>query len=330
VVAAVNAAVALLPFAASGPVQPPVPVQAVALEELHVSSEAPPLFTAVGFAVNIAVGTTLTVALAGALVPPTPVHVRVNKEFELTGAVVTVPIYAFVPLQLAEAVQLVALVELQVNVDVLPLTTVAGAAVSVAVGTGTTVTVVVTAGLVPPAPVQVSVKLVVAAVSVPVLFVPLVANVPVQAPEAVQAVALVELHVNVVAPPLAMLVADAVNVAAGTEIAAADTVTVAVAAALLPPAPVQFNEYVVLAVRAPVLWVPLAANVPVQPPDAVHPVALVELQVRVAAPPLVMLVGEAANTAVGVGTLAGVTSTVTDLLAVAPPDPVHSSEYVVF
>lgn len=38
----------------------------------------------------------------------------------------------------------------------------------------------------------------------------------------------------------------------------------------------------VLVVSAPVLWVPLADNAPLQPPAAVHEVALVELQLSIA------------------------------------------------
>ena len=78
---------------------------------------------------------------------------------------------------------------------------------------------------------------------------PLAAFVPLQPPEAVQDVALVELHVSVEDPPLAMVVGFAVSVAVGLRA----MVTVAVAAVLVPPAPVHVNEYVVLAVKAPVL-----------------------------------------------------------------------------
>jgi hypothetical protein len=75
---------------------------------------------------------------------------------------------------------------------------------------------------------------------------PPLANAPLQPPEAVQDVALVELHISVEAPPLAIAGGTAVNMAVGM------TPTVAVAGALVPPAPVQIREYVVLAVRAPV------------------------------------------------------------------------------
>lgn len=61
--------------------------------------------------------------------------------------------------------------------------------------------------------------------------------------------------------------------------------TVTLAGRLIPPAPVHINEKVVAAVRAPVLLLPLLASEPLQPPDAVQPVALAELHVRVVASP---------------------------------------------
>jgi hypothetical protein len=62
--------------------------------------------------------------------------------------------------------------------------------------------------------------------------------VPLQPPEAVQEVALVELQVSVDVPPLAIVVGLAVNV----EVGRGAIVTVAVAAVLVPPAPAQVNE----------------------------------------------------------------------------------------
>jgi len=70
-------------------------------------------------------------------------------------------------------------------------------------------------------------------------------------PEAVHEVALVELQVNVEAAPLSTAVGFAISVAVGTRLAV--TVTMAVVAVLVPPAPVQVNEYVVVVVREPVL-----------------------------------------------------------------------------
>jgi hypothetical protein len=49
--------------------------------------------------------------------------------------------------------------------------------------------------------------------------------------------------------------------------------------------------------------VPLVAFVPVQPPEAVHEVALVEDQVTIETLPEVMLVGLAENVTVGAGRL---------------------------
>ena len=73
---------------------------------------------------------------------------------------------------------------------------------------------------------------------------------------------------------------------------------------------------------APVLCLPLAALLPLQPPDAVHEAALVELQLSVETPLRAMDVGFAASVTVGVpGT---VTVTVAALLA--PPAPEHFSE----
>jgi hypothetical protein len=77
-----------------------------------------------------------------------------------------VPLVASVPLQPPEAVQEVASVEVQVRVEVVPGATDVGLAVTVAVGI--ICTVVVTGWLVPPSPVQVSVKSV-ALLSAPVL-----------------------------------------------------------------------------------------------------------------------------------------------------------------
>jgi len=62
-------------------------------------------------------------------------------------------------------------------------------------------------------------------------------------------VALVELHVSVEAVPLVTELGVAVSVTVGR----GATVTVAVATLLVPPVPVQVNEYDVVAVRAPVL-----------------------------------------------------------------------------
>src|SRR3984893_10590437 len=116
---------------------PPVAVHEVALVELQVSADAPPLAIVVGFAVSVAVGlgAMVTVAVAAVLVPPVPVHVREDVVFAVSAPVDWLPLVAFAPANVPPvAVHEVALVELQVNVDVPPLAIVVGLAVSDAVG----------------------------------------------------------------------------------------------------------------------------------------------------------------------------------------------------
>ena len=70
-------------------------------------------------------------------------------------------------------------------------------------------------------------------------------------------------------------------------------------------------------------WEPLVPRVPVQPPEAVHEVALVELQLRVELPPNATVVGLALKLTVGAGDV--VTVTVADWGALLPPAPVQVS-----
>jgi hypothetical protein len=138
----------------------------------------------------------------------------VKVAFAVSAPVDCVPLGASAPDQPPEAVQPVALVELQVSIEELPLVTLVGFALSVAVGTGSTVTVADTLALVPPAPVQ-SIVNVLSAVSAPVDCVPFAPSAPVQPPEAMQPVALVELHVSMEALPRMTLVGFALNIAVG-------------------------------------------------------------------------------------------------------------------
>jgi hypothetical protein len=236
----------------------------------------------------------------------------------VSGPVVCVPLVPFVPLQPLEAAHEVALVELQVSVEARPLATEVGVVVSVTVGVPGMVTVAVATLLVPPGPAQVN-EYEFVAVSAPVICVPLVALVPPQPPEATHEVALVEFHVSVEAPPLAMEVGFAVNVTVGT----GATLMVAVAMLLKPPAPVQVNEYDVVLVSGPVLWLPLVALPPLQFPEAAHEVALVEFHVSVEAVPLITELGFAVSVTVGRG--ATVMVVVATLLV--PPEPVQVSVY---
>ena len=106
--------------------------------ELQVSEEVPPRASAPGDAASVAVGNgfTVTSALAGALVPPGPVHVNEKFALLLNAAVLWLPLTASVPLQAPAAVQEVALVEVQVSIVDWPASMVVSDAVSETVGTG--------------------------------------------------------------------------------------------------------------------------------------------------------------------------------------------------
>jgi hypothetical protein len=82
-----TAPVASEPLAASAPVQPPLAWQAVALLELQVSVEVAPAVKFVGLAVNVAVGTTLTVAETLELEPPAPLQTIENVVLVVIAAV---------------------------------------------------------------------------------------------------------------------------------------------------------------------------------------------------------------------------------------------------
>jgi hypothetical protein len=120
-----------------------------------------------------------------------------------------------------------------------------------------------------------------------VTFEPLIAKEPVQPPDAVQAVALVEDQVSVEVAPLVTLVGLALSETLGR---AAETETVALWAAD-PPAPVHVSVYRVVAVNAAVLAEPLVALEPLQPPVAAQEVALVDDHVSVEAAPLATVLG---------------------------------------
>jgi len=75
-----------------------------------------------------------------------------------------------------------------------------------------------------------------------------------------------------------------------------------------------------VALSAPVLALPLVGSLPLQPPEAVQLVALLEDQLRVAVPPLLTVAGFALRLTVG----GAATLTVTDWVAF-PPGPPHVS-----
>ena len=89
--------------------------------ELQVSVELWPLATDVGFAVRVTVGTGVVVTDTEALacdVPPLPVQASVKVAAADNAPVEALPLAGLLPDHAPEAVQDVALVELQVNVEV--------------------------------------------------------------------------------------------------------------------------------------------------------------------------------------------------------------------
>jgi hypothetical protein len=131
----VSAPVLMLPLAASAPTQPPPAVHEVAFVELQVNIEALPLEIAVGKAVNVTRGMILTMAVAGVLLPPGPVQLSEYEVGAVSAPVLMLPFAAWAPLQPPVAVQEVAFVEPQVNIEALPLAIETGMAARDAVGT---------------------------------------------------------------------------------------------------------------------------------------------------------------------------------------------------
>ena len=139
-------------------------------------------------------------------------------------------------------------------------------------------------------------------------------------------VTLLAVQLSVVVPPLTIVegaALSAIDGGGGAPGALIVTFTDCVAA---PPLPVHVNANDALAVSGPVLAVPATGLTPLQLPDAVQPLALLELQVSVADSPELTLAGEAHSETEGPGApaVAGVTFAVTVWPAV-PPGPVQVS-----
>ena len=104
----------------------------------------------------VALTATVVLWLAG-VVPLAPLQVRVNVVVALSAPVLAVPVVGSFPDHPPEAVQLVAFVEDQLNVEADPLLTVPGVAVRLTVGFAGADTLTVTdCAALPPGPLQVS------------------------------------------------------------------------------------------------------------------------------------------------------------------------------
>lgn len=111
---------------------------------------------------------------------------------------------------------------------------------------------------------------------------PLVDLVPLHAPEALQDVAFVAFQRSTVVPPAGTLALSAVIVTTGAGAANTETPTDALRE---PPAPEQVSVKVGDVVNAAVSSAPPVLLVPLQAPDAVHEVALVDDQRSTVVPP---------------------------------------------
>ncbi len=225
--------------------------------------------------------------------PPVPEHVNVYVVVAV-GVTDVDPLVASVPLHPPLAVQAVAFLLDQLNVELVPSVILVGFAVSVTVGAGTVTVTVADPCAEPPEPAHVSVYVVVA-FGVTVANPP-VASVPLHPPLAVQEVAFVLDQLKVEPLPKITVVGLAVNVTVG---AGAFKVTV-VDAFPVAPFPLQVNVYVVVAAGVTVTD-PLVASEPLQPPDAVQAVAFVLDHVNVEPAPAATLVGFAVNVTVTAG-----------------------------
>jgi hypothetical protein len=170
-------------------------------------------------------------------VPPSPAQSRVNVVVACSGAVDSEPLVSRTPVHPPLAVQDAAFVEDHARVEMPPGASESGLAVSVSVGVGGGFAVTVTLReIVPPLPVQASVKVVVAA-SAPVDSVPLVDFVPLQPPLAMQLVAFVDDQLSIEESPVVTESGLAVSVKVG---AGYETVTVLVCESD-PPLPMQVS-----------------------------------------------------------------------------------------
>ena len=146
---------------------------------------------------------------------------------------------------------------------------------------------------------------------------PAVVSEPDQAPEAVQLEAAVVDHDSVGLAPLGTAFGLALRLTAGGVVVTV-TVTELLAA---PPAPVQARLNCVVALSATVFAVPLVGCGPLQPPKAVHTVALVADQVRAVVAPALTVGALAEIVTVGTGC---VTDTIADC-DVVPPEPLQDT-----
>lgn len=185
-----------------------------------------PLAMLDGVAVRLTVGAGITVTDALSLaVPPEPVQVSVKVALEDILPLLAVPLVAFVPDQLPDAVHEFALALLQESWLAEPLATLDGLAVRLTVGAGMIVTDLLSLA-VPPLPVQVKLNVALAN-RFALVAVPLVAFAPDQPPEAVHELALLLVQDSCVLLPSATLLGLAWSDTVGGAVGSTSVVAVA-------------------------------------------------------------------------------------------------------
>jgi hypothetical protein len=215
--------------------------------------------------------------------------------------------------------QEVALVEPQVRRAAAPGAMVLGFAVSKTVGEDARTVTVADCEALPPAPVHISMNVVLAFSAAEASVPPPTDLTPLQPPEAEQEVALLLDHFKVAVPPGSTVLGLVLSFTTGGK---AVTVTV-VDWVTNPPAPRQVKSYSVVLESEPVDQDPLVATEPFQPPLAEQEVAFFAVQESVALDPAVTVDGVADKTRPGVGAM---TTTSTDCEAL-PPGPLQVSVY---
>ncbi len=218
----------------------------------------------------------------------------------LNGPTDSDPDVVFVPDHPPDAEHEVAPVEDQVSVTDESTTTDAALEVNVTVGApAEAATATETVRLAePPAPEQVNVYDA-AALKGPTDSDPEMALVPDHPPDAVHEVAPADDQVSVTGEPVTTDVALELNVTVGApaeDVTATETVRLAE-----PPAPEQLNVYVAAAAKGSVASDPAVAIEPDQPPEAVHELASVEVQVSVTDEPVATDAALEVNVTVGAG-----------------------------
>jgi hypothetical protein len=178
--------------------------------------------------------------------------------------------------------------------------------------------VTLSGALVPPAPLHVSVYVAVLA-SAAVDSLPEAGFAPLQAPEAVHEVALVEDHDSIDVPLTVTDRGEALKFTVGRGGGGGFALTVTVTERPTdPPAPVQVRLNVALALMTGDCSEPDAALLPAHAPPALQPVAFCAFQARVEREPACTDVGVALNDNVGAGRIPTLTER-----CVVPPAPVH-------